>query len=66
MMFQHANSPGAAFTLLILGTGMNFCHAVLVWSALWLEDGVDVDGCSVVDRRWDFLPDQQTVDSARS
>ncbi len=24
MMFQHANSPGAAFTLLILGTGMNF------------------------------------------
>ena len=23
MMFQHANSPGAAFTLLILGTGMN-------------------------------------------
>ncbi len=24
MMFQHANSPGAAFTLLILGAGMNF------------------------------------------
>ncbi|MCC9645235.1 permease [Rhodopirellula sp. JC740] len=24
MMFQHANSPGASFTLLILGTGMNF------------------------------------------
>ncbi|MDB4810065.1 permease [bacterium] len=23
MMFQHANSPGAAFTLLILGTGIN-------------------------------------------
>jgi uncharacterized membrane protein YraQ (UPF0718 family) len=23
MMFQHANSPGAAFTLLILGTGLN-------------------------------------------
>ncbi|MEM6364739.1 MAG: permease [Planctomycetota bacterium] len=24
MMFQHANSPGAAFALLILGTGVNF------------------------------------------
>lgn len=24
MMFQHANSPGASFTLLILGAGMNF------------------------------------------
>ncbi|MCP4888312.1 MAG: permease [Planctomycetaceae bacterium] len=44
MMFQHANSPGAAFTLLILGTGMNF--ATLFWfgrqfgwkaSALWLS-----------------------------
>jgi uncharacterized membrane protein YraQ (UPF0718 family) len=42
MMFQHANSPGAAFTLLILGTGMNF--STLFWfgkqfgwkaSALW-------------------------------
>ncbi|MEZ6089993.1 MAG: permease [Pirellulaceae bacterium] len=42
MMFQHANSPGAAFTLLILGTGMNF--ATPFWfgknfgwksSALW-------------------------------
>lgn len=29
MMFQHANSPGAAFTLLILGTGMNL--ATLFW-----------------------------------
>ncbi|MEM9587211.1 MAG: permease, partial [Planctomycetota bacterium] len=29
MMFQHANSPGAAFVLLILGTGMNF--ATLAW-----------------------------------
>ncbi|KLU06691.1 transport facilitation [Rhodopirellula islandica] len=29
MMFQHANSPGAAFTLLILGTGMNL--ATPVW-----------------------------------
>ena len=43
MMFQHANSPGAAFTLLILGTGMNL--ATPFWfgkhygwkpSALWL------------------------------
>ncbi len=31
MMFQHANSPGAAFTLLILGTGMNI--ATLFWFA---------------------------------
>jgi uncharacterized membrane protein YraQ (UPF0718 family) len=31
MMFQHANSPGAAFTLLILGTGMNL--ATPVWFA---------------------------------
>ncbi|MEM9825821.1 MAG: permease [Planctomycetota bacterium] len=31
MMFQHANSPGAAFTLLILGTGLNL--ATLVWFA---------------------------------
>ena len=29
MMFQHANSPGAAFALLILGTGMNL--ATPVW-----------------------------------
>lgn len=29
MMFQHANSPGASFTLLILGAGMNF--ATLLW-----------------------------------
>ncbi|KAA5545888.1 permease [Roseiconus nitratireducens] len=31
MMFQHANSPGAAFTLLILGTGINL--ATPVWFA---------------------------------
>lgn len=31
MMFQHANSPGAAFTLLILGTGMNL--ATPLWFA---------------------------------
>jgi hypothetical protein len=29
MMFQHANSPGAAFVLLVLGTGMNL--ATLLW-----------------------------------
>lgn len=29
MMFQHANSPGASFTLLILGAGMNF--ATPIW-----------------------------------
>jgi uncharacterized protein len=29
MMFAHANSPGAAFCLLLLGTGMNL--ATLVW-----------------------------------
>ena len=29
MMFQHANSPGAAFVLLVLGTGVNF--ATLIW-----------------------------------
>src|SRR6056297_140522 len=29
MMFQHANTPGAAFTLLILGTGMNV--ATPIW-----------------------------------
>ena len=43
MMFQHANSPGAAFTLLILGAGMNL--ATPFWfgryygwkaSAIWL------------------------------
>lgn len=43
MMFQHANSPGAAFTLLILGAGMNL--ATPLWfgrnygwkqSMLWL------------------------------
>src|SRR6056297_2476699 len=43
MMFQHANSPGAAFTLLILGAGMNL--ATPIWfgrhygaksAALWL------------------------------
>ncbi|WP_404306992.1 permease [Neorhodopirellula lusitana] len=43
MMFQHANSPGASFTLLILGAGMNF--ATPVWfgkhygwksASLWL------------------------------
>jgi hypothetical protein len=31
MMFQHANSPGASFTLLILGAGMNF--ATPLWFA---------------------------------
>ena len=31
MMFQHANSPGASFALLILGTGMNL--ATPVWFA---------------------------------
>lgn len=31
MMFQHANSPGASFTLLILGAGMNL--ATPVWFA---------------------------------
>ncbi len=43
MMFQHANSPGAAFTLLILGTGMNLAtpywfgkHFGWKSSALWL------------------------------
>ncbi|MEM8912810.1 MAG: permease [Planctomycetota bacterium] len=43
MMFQHANSPGAAFTLLILGAGLNF--ATVFWfgqhyswrtAAIWL------------------------------
>ncbi len=43
MMFQHANSPGASFTLLILGTGLNF--ATPLWfgrhygwkaAAMWL------------------------------
>ncbi|MCD0460767.1 permease [Roseiconus lacunae] len=29
MMFQHGNSPGAAFSLLILGTGVNL--ATIVW-----------------------------------
>ena len=29
MMFQHANSPGAAFALLVLGTGVNV--ATVVW-----------------------------------
>ncbi len=29
MMFQHANSPGAAFVLLVLGTGANL--ATLIW-----------------------------------
>ncbi|OYP38816.1 permease [Rhodopirellula sp. MGV] len=29
MMFQHGNSPGAAFALLILGTGLNL--ATIVW-----------------------------------
>jgi uncharacterized membrane protein YraQ (UPF0718 family) len=29
MMFDHGNSPGASFCLLLLGTGMNF--ATLVW-----------------------------------
>src|SRR6056297_3410644 len=44
MMFQHANSPGAAFTLLILGTGMNLAtpywfgkHFGWKSSALWLS-----------------------------
>ena len=43
MMFQHANSPGAAFILLVLGAGMNLgtigwmakqfgCRSVLVWA----------------------------------
>ena len=31
MMFAHGNSPGAAFSLLILGTGVNF--ATLLWIA---------------------------------
>jgi uncharacterized protein len=31
MMFQHANSPGASFALLILGTGLNF--ATPLWFA---------------------------------
>ncbi len=29
MMFAHGNSPGAAFSLLLLGTGMKHRHAVL-------------------------------------
>ncbi len=44
MMFQHANSPGAAFVLLVLGAGMNFgtigwlgrqfgFKSVAIWSA---------------------------------
>src|SRR6056297_1056628 len=43
MMFQHANSPGAAFTLLILGTGMNLAtpywfarHYGWKSSAMWV------------------------------
>jgi uncharacterized membrane protein YraQ (UPF0718 family) len=32
MMFQHANSPGAAFVLLVLGTGVNV--ATLCWMAV--------------------------------
>ncbi|TWT84562.1 putative permease [Planctomycetes bacterium CA13] len=43
MMFQHANSPGASFTLLILGAGMNFATPLWFgrhygWKAasLWL------------------------------
>ena len=31
MMFQHANSPGAAFVLLVLGTGVNV--ATVIWLA---------------------------------
>jgi uncharacterized protein len=32
MMFQHCNSPGAALSLLLLGTGVNF--ATLLWLAM--------------------------------
>jgi len=41
MMFQHANSPGAAFVLLALGAGMNM--GLLVWMLLqygWKRSGV--------------------------
>lgn len=43
MMFQHANSPGAAFTLLILGAGLNVAtplwfakHYGIKSAALWM------------------------------
>lgn len=32
MMFAHANSPGAAFVLLVLGAGMNLGLAVWMWN----------------------------------
>jgi hypothetical protein len=49
MMFQHANSPGAAFTLLVLGTGINV--ATVAWLgrqfgsrsvAIWLGSVVTI------------------------
>lgn len=41
MMFQHANSPGAAFTLLILGAGMN------VATPLWFARHYGIKAASV-------------------
>ncbi|MEW4489940.1 permease [Thalassoglobus sp. JC818] len=37
MMFQHANSPGAAFVLLVLGAGMNLGLAAWMWRQYGLK-----------------------------
>ncbi len=59
MMFAHGNSPGAAFSLLLLGTGVNV--ATLVWIArnyglrssfIWFAVlTLIVLGCAYTDRR---------------
>lgn len=41
MMFAHGNSPGAAFSLLILGTGVNFA------TLLWIARNYGVKSCGV-------------------
>lgn len=41
MMFAHGNSPGAAFSLLLLGTGVNFA------TLLWIAKNYGVKSCAV-------------------
>ncbi len=55
MMFAHGNSPGAAFCLLLLGTGMNVANPGLAGDELWMEaDGSVVRG-ALCHRGWPGL-----------
>jgi hypothetical protein len=65
MMFQHANSIGAAFVLLVLGAGMNLGHRMLAVSRIRIQTRDCVDGSAAEHRTGSCLWTRQATVSER-